>query len=350
MAAASAACATGIAAITKSAVSNFAEYEQLVGGVDTLFKNSSAKVQQYAKDAYKNQQMSANQYMEIVTGFSASLLQSLGGDTNAVAEVSNMAVTDMADNANKMGTSMELIENAYQGFAKQNYTMLDNLKLGYGGTKEEMQRLLADAEKITGIHYDINNLSDVYSAIHVIQQELGITGTAAEEAKKTISGSAAAVKAAWTNLLVGIAQNTGNLDELISALADSIKTFAGNVIPVIQTVLKNISSLLKTYGAQLMPKIQEFLDNVPTLVPPMIQQLVDKIKESFPQMASAITEFTVQVISTITELIPSIVEGIMQLIPMLLQALSDNLPALLEAIAEGITTFLEQIEASLLGG
>lgn len=347
--AAAATCTAAIGALVKSSVSNFAEYEQLVGGIDTLFKDSSAKVQQYAKDAYKNQQMSANQYMKIATSFSASLIQSLGGDTAAAAEISNLAISDMADNVSKMGTTAEEVQNAYKDFAKGEFRLLDNLRLGYSGSREGMEQLLADAEKLTGIHYDINNFADIVNAIHVVQQEFNITGSAAEEASKTIQGSAASVKAAWTNLLVGIAQNTGNLDELISALADSIKTFAGNVIPVIQTVLKNISSLLTTYGEQLMPNIQKFLDNVPTLVPPMIQQLVDKIKESFPQLASAITEFTVLVISTITELIPSIVEGIMQLIPMLLQSLSDNTPALLQAIAEGITTFLEQIETALLG-
>jgi len=317
--AAAATCTAAIGALVKSSVSNFAEYEQLVGGIDTLFKDSSAKVQQYAKDAYKNTGMSANEYMKISTSFSASLLQSLGGDTEAAAEISNMAISDMADNANKMGTSMESIQNAYQGFAKGNYTMLDNLKLGYGGTKEEMQRLLADAEKISGIHYDINNLNDVYSAIHVVQQEMNITGTAAEEAKKTISGSAASMKAAWTNLLTGIAQNNGNLDELISNLADTVKTFAGNIIPVIQTVLKNISSVLIEWTPQVMGWIGEML----------------------PQLISAIATTGIQLVSAIVESLPTVIEGIMQIIPQLLQALLDAVPILLEGLIGCITAIIE---------
>lgn len=327
-AAATAACAASIAAVTKSAVSNFADYEQLVGGVDTLFKDSSAKVQQYAKDAYKTAGMSANEYMKTVTGFSASLLQSLGGDTAAAAEIGNMAVVDMADNVNKMGTSMETVQNAYQGFARQEYRMLDSLRLGYGGTREEMQRLLADAEKISGIHYDISNLSDVYSAIHVIQQEMGITGTTAKEASTTIQGSTAAMKAAWSNLVGGLAQDTSNLDSLISTFVDSVGTVAGNVIPVIQKVMENI----------------------PPLITALAPQLTSAIGAILPSLTSAVITTVAQLMAAITELFPSIVEGIMQLIPMLLQALSDIVPALLEGIAEFITTFLEQIETSLLGG
>ena len=181
-----------IADTVSESIKAYADYEQLVGGVDTLFKDSSEMVQRYAANAYKTAGISANQYMETVTSFSASLLQGLGGDTEKAATVADMALTDMSDNANKMGTSMEMIQNAYQGFAKQNYTMLDNLKLGYGGTKTEMERLLADAQKLTGIKYDISNLSDVYEAIHVIQEEMGITGTTALESAATFTGSLAA--------------------------------------------------------------------------------------------------------------------------------------------------------------
>ena len=181
MATAAVAVGASLVALGKKALDSYGDYEQLVGGIETLFKDSSSVVMAYARDAYKNQQMSANQYMEIATSFSASLLQGLNGDTAEAARIADMAITDMADNANKMGSTMESIQNAYQGFAKQNYTMLDNLKLGYGGTKEEMERLLADAEKISGVHYDISNLNDVYEAIHVVQTEMGITGTSAEE-------------------------------------------------------------------------------------------------------------------------------------------------------------------------
>lgn len=182
--------------------------------------------------------------MEIATSFSASLLQGLNGDMAKAAQIADMAITDMADNANKMGSTMESIQNAYQGFAKQNYTMLDNLKLGYGGTKEEMERLLADAEKISGIHYDISNLNEVYEAIHVIQGELGITGTSAEEAATTLQGSAATMKAAWTNLLTGMADENANLEELIQNFIDSVGVFMDNLLPRVNTVLTGVVTLV----------------------------------------------------------------------------------------------------------
>ena len=193
--------AAGIGKALASSISEGAALQQSIGGIETLFKESAEKVKQNAQMAYKTAGMSANEYMEQTTSFAASLLQSLGNDTAKAADMADMAMTDMSDNANKMGTDMEMIQNAYQGFAKQNYTMLDNLKLGYGGTKEEMQRLLKDAQKITGVKYDIKNLSDVYSAIHVIQGELDITGTTAKEASSTISGSFAAVKASLKNVV-----------------------------------------------------------------------------------------------------------------------------------------------------
>ena len=197
--------AAGVGNAIKEAFEEGAAKQQSVGGVETLFKDSAETVKKYADEAYRSAGLSANSYMETVTGFSASLLQGLGGDTATAAEIANMAIVDMADNSNKMGSSMESIQNAYQGFAKQNYTMLDNLKLGYGGTKEEMKRLLADAEKLSGIHYDLENLSDVYSAIHVIQEDLDITGTTAKEAATTFSGSMAAMKAAGKNVLASLA-------------------------------------------------------------------------------------------------------------------------------------------------
>lgn len=236
-----AAAATGVVALTKAAIEGYAEYEQLIGGVETLFKDSAGVVEGYANNAYKSAGMSANAYMETITGFSASLLQSLGGDTAKAAEYGNQAVIDMSDNANKMGTSMESIQNAYQGFAKQNYTMLDNLKLGYGGTKEEMQRLLDDAEKISGIKYDISNFGDITQAIHTIQTELGITGTTAKEAASTISGSTAMMKASWDNLVVGIADDNADFDTLISNFVESASTAMGNLIPRIEIALNGVA-------------------------------------------------------------------------------------------------------------
>ena len=233
--------AAAIGVVAKQSIESYAEYEQLVGGVDTLFKESSKKVQEYAARAYQTASMSANEYMATVTSFSASLLQGLNGDTAKSAEIADMAIQDMSDNANKMGTDMAAIQNAYQGFAKQNYTMLDNLKLGYGGTKTEMQRLLADAQKLTGIKHDINNLSDVYSAIHAIQVEMGIYGTTAAEASTTIQGSFAATKAAWENLLVGFADESADIGVLISNLIESGFTALNNVIPLIPVIVTQIA-------------------------------------------------------------------------------------------------------------
>lgn len=247
------AAAAGITALTTAAVNNYAEYEQLVGGVETLFKGSADKVQEYAANAYKTAGMSANEYMSTVTSFSASLLQSLDGDTNAAAEKANLAITDMSDNANKMGTSMEMIQNAYNGFAKQNYTMLDNLKIGYGGTKEEMQRLLDDAEKLSGQKFDISSYGDIVDAIHVVQTEMGITGTTAKEASTTISGSVSSMKSAWQNLVTGISDENANLEQLVGNFVDSAITAAGNIAPRIEQVLSGIGML----GEKIAPVIAE---------------------------------------------------------------------------------------------
>ena len=236
--------AAGIGKAFSAAISEGAALQQSLGGIETLFKDSADKVKGYANEAYKTTGLSANAYMENVTGFSASLLQSLGGDTNKAAETANMAMIDMSDNANKMGTSMESIQMAYQGFAKQNYTMLDNLKLGYGGTKQEMQRLLADAEKLTGVKYDINNLSDVYSAIHAIQENLDITGTTAKEASTTFTGSFESMKAAAQNVLGKLALGE-DIKPSLEALLNSTETFlVGNLAPMIGNILAQLPTLL----------------------------------------------------------------------------------------------------------
>lgn len=256
-----AAAGAGVVALGKKALDCYGNYEQLVGGIQTLFKDSAGTVEQYAKDAYKNQQMSANQYMDIATSFSASLLQGLGGDTAEAAKITDMAITDMADNANKMGSSMESIQNAYQGFAKQNYTMLDNLKLGYGGTKEEMERLLADAEKLTGVHYDISNLGDVYSAIHAVQEEMGITGTSAKEAATTIEGSIAMMKAAWQNWLTGLMDNDADINQLTQDLIDSVSQVIDNIAPRIgeffDSLVESIHNALADH-----PEAQAIFDDI----------------------------------------------------------------------------------------
>lgn len=236
--------AAGIGKAIGAALSEGAALQQSLGGIDTLFKASAEKVKGFANEAYKTTGLSANAYMENVTGFSASLLQSLGGDTDKAADIANMAMIDMSDNANKMGTSMESIQTAYQGFAKQNYTMLDNLKLGYGGTKQEMQRLLADAEKLTGVKYDINNLSDVYQAIHAIQENLDITGTTAKEAASTFTGSFNAMKAAAQNVLGKLALGENILPSL-QALAETTSTFLfNNFFPMIGNIMSGLGLVL----------------------------------------------------------------------------------------------------------
>lgn len=283
--------------LTKASIEAYAEYEQLVGGVETLFKNSAGVVQQYAANAYKTAGLSANQYMETVTSFSASLLQSLGGDTQAAAEYADMAITDMADNANKMGSSIESIQTAYQGFAKQNYTMLDNLKLGYGGTKTEMERLLADAEKLSGVKYDISNLSDVYEAIHVIQTELGITGTTAKEASTTIQGSVASVKAAWQNLLVGLADDSQDFDGLVNNFVDSVVTAGDNLLPRIEKTLDGIAKLITALAPKIIPIIVEVIENnLPLLLnaaAEIVAVLAKGIIMAMPELLTVVGELMV---------------------------------------------------------
>ena len=230
----SAAIGTALAGVVAAGVKSYASLEQNLGGIETLFGESADKVVENAKNAYKTAGVSANEYMEGVTSFSASLLQGLGGDTAKAADIADMAFKDMADNANKFGTSMDSVTAAYQGFSKQQYQLLDNLKLGYGGTKTEMERLLSDAEKFSGVHYDINNLSDVYSAIHVIQEELGVTGTTAEEAATTISGSAASMKAALDNFLNG----SGSPE----ALADAFSAMLENIVGVVEKLAPSLIS------------------------------------------------------------------------------------------------------------
>lgn len=268
VAATAAVAATGVALgkIITSSLSEGANLQQSLGGIETLFKGSADKVKQYANDAYKTAGLSANDYMESVTGFSASLLQSMGGDTEKAAETANMALIDMSDNANKMGTSMESIQYAYQGFAKQNYTMLDNLKLGYGGTKAEMERLLADATKLTGVEYDINNLNDVYNAIHAVQEELGITGTTARESAETFSGSLASMKSAFSNVLGGLSLGQ-DIQPALQALAETTSTFFfGNFLPMVSNILKSLPSAIATFFQSAAPLFTQagtdFLNNL----------------------------------------------------------------------------------------
>lgn len=342
-AAAVAAGATAVAALTKSAVESYADYEQLVGGVETLFKDSAGIVQEYAANAFQTAGLSANDYMETVTGFSASLLQSVGGDTEEAARIADQAITDMADNANKMGSSMESIQNAYQGFAKQNYTMLDNLKLGYGGTKQEMERLLADAEKLSGVHYDISNLNDVYEAIHVVQGELGITGTTAEEASTTIQGSAAAMKAAWQNMLTGIADENADFDGLINNLVESVATFGENILPRIETALSGVGKLISGLAPIIVEALPGLVENVlPGFIDAIMEvvnSIVEAIPEVIPVLIQALVDIVTQLIECLAENLPTIIEAVIQGLEQIMNSLAENLPT----IISGITQMLLQV-------
>lgn len=320
----------------KQSIQGFAEQQQLIGGVDTLFKESSAQVQRYANEAYKTAGLSANQYMETVTSFSASLLQSLGGDTKAAAEKADQAITDMSDNANKMGTDMQSIQNAYQGFAKANYTMLDNLKLGYGGTKEEMQRLLTDAEKLSGVKYDLSSYADIVDAIHVVQTEMGITGTTAAEAATTIEGSANAMKSAWSNLITGMSNENLDLGKLVQNVIDSVKSFADNLIPRLQIMLPRFVRGLTQLISNMIPYVAPALE---LLLPPLIEGLgglVSGIVQALPAAVEAISAVIPMLVQQLTMLLPQIISAGVEIIAALASGIGDNLPALIPAAVDAI--------------
>ena len=349
-AAAVGAASAGIAALGTACINAYAEYEQLTGGVETLFKDSADLVQSYADNAYKTAGMSANAYMETVTSFSASLLQSLGGDTEAAAKAADRAIIDMADNANKMGTSMELIQNAYQGFAKQNFTMLDNLKLGYGGTKEEMQRLLKDAEKLSGIKYDISSYADIVEAIHVIQDEMGITGTTAKEASTTIQGSIASMKASWTNLMVGMADDTQAFDILLSNFIESVGTVAENLLPRIGVVIegmgKLVAGLAPEIAAALPTLTNELLPNLVELGVQAIESLVQGIQENGDSLAEGALSIISTLGSGIVELLPMIADTAASLIVSLADGITESLPEMVPAAVETIAALVENLTAN----
>ncbi|MDD6060380.1 MAG: hypothetical protein PUB97_08380 [Ruminococcus sp.] len=394
------ATAGAMVALGKSALDAYADYEQLSGGIETLFSSTkksywelydemvaqgasldevNAKWHEYnqgvydamenAAVAFKTAGMSQNQYMETVTSFSAALIASLGGDTVKAAELADMAIIDMADNANKMGSSMESIQNAYQGFAKQNYTMLDNLKLGYGGTKEEMQRLLADAEAISGIHYDISSYADVVQAIHVIQTEMGITGTTAKEASETISGSLAAAKAAWENLLIGIADTENQFpEELLGDFVESAAVAAENIMERIDVIIGGMGTLASSFGDILgdaVTKIAEFLPDIVSMGKDVVLSLADGITENIDTISGCALEVAGAFITAYAQLLPklyeiaakalnSVAKGITDNLPQIKQtarqliidltdSLTTNLPILIEAAAELVSALAELI-------
>lgn len=360
-AAALTAAATGVAALTKASIDQYAEYEQLIGGVDTLFKEASDTVQQYAANAFQTAGMSANEYMDTVTSFSASLIQSLEGDTAAAAEYANQAITDMSDNANKMGTSIEMIQNAYQGFAKQNYTMLDNLKLGYGGTQAEMYRLMEDAEKLgakfnsefylTSKGQFVADFADITTAIHVIQTEMGITGTTAAEAASTIQGSVASAKAAWTNLMTGIADENADLDTLISQFVTSAETAAGNIIPRVTQILSGMGAAIEQLAPILATEVPRLITAVlPSLVSAGAQLLVGLVTglvSAVPQLVAAVPGIISAVVESLTASGPALLAAGVALMTMLTNGVGNGIPEFVAKLPEIVDNFLNFISEHL---
>lgn len=323
-----------------STISEGAALEQSLGGIETLFKDSADKVKANAAKAYQTAGMSANDYMELTTSFSASLLSSLAGDTSKAADVADMAMVDMSDNANKMGTNMEDIKNAYQGFAKQNYTMLDNLKLGYGGTKSEMERLLADAQKISGVEYNIDNLSDVYSAIHVIQGELDITGTTAKEASTTISGSFNSLKAAAKNVMGQITLGM-DVGPALNQLATTLVTFAaGNLIPAIWNIVSALPTAIITFISALGPQLF-------TVVSELIPQIVNGISTGIPALYASAMQLIGQFNTGIQEQLPTLLQKGVDFVANITNGILQNLPQIIAMAGHIITYFANTIISSL---
>ena len=341
-------------AITKQAVENYGEYEQLVGGVETLFKSSADTVMQYAANAYQTAGMSANEYMTTVTAFSASLLQSMGNETDAAAEKANLAITDMSDNANKMGSSMESIQNAYSGFAKQNYTMLDNLKLGYGGTKEEMQRLLDDANALNAAqgnytNYTINSYADIVDAIHTVQTEMGITGTTQMEASTTIQGSIASMKAAYDNFITGLGDENADMAELITNLLGSTVTVAENLLPVVERILENIGVVVQEKGPEMIEKFVgyavEKLPQVIELGMKMVLAIVSGLAKNLPQIVRSVLDMTETIVKTFVSSLPDIVDVGKQIV----RGVWDGIKAMGSWIKEKVSGFFGGIVDNVKG-
>ena len=346
-----------VGALTKQAVSAYGEYEQLKGGVETLFGAQGMSIEEYADsvgksiDEVKNEYnsllqaqstvlgnadrafetagLSVNEYISTVTGFAAALNASVGGDTEKAAQMADMAITDMSDNANKMGSSMESIQNAYSGFAKQNYTMLDNLKLGYGGTKEEMERLLADAERLSGQKFDVSSYADIVEAIHVVQTEMGITGTTAKEASETIQGSLGMTKSAWQNLIAGLGNSDADLEQLIDNFVNSLDKLGDNIFPIIEKVLDGIGKL-----------VEKFIPKIANKLPGWIQKI-------FPKLLNAVTKLIVSLANNLPQLIQTLLPPLLSALIQVGAAIIQNLPAILGSIFEALLTTLFELFASL---
>ena len=376
LAVAGAAAATAVTALVSKSVGAFADYEQLTGGVETLFGAGGRSVEEYAQSvgksvsdiqgkydslmsaqnvvlenankAYMTAGMSANEYMDTVTGFSASLISSLGGDTNKAADYANSALVDMSDNANKMGTDMESIKNAYQGFAKQNYTMLDNLKLGYGGTQEEMKRLLSDAEKLTGQRYDISSFADITQAIHAIQTQMDITGTTAKEASTTISGSWGSLKAAFQNVLVGLTTGGDMFDQSLDALINTAVTFGQNIIPAIKGALSGVGYLIEglapVIGETIPPLINDLAPTLANSAVSLISSLVNGLTQNATQFSECLSNMIIVAVAGISTVVPQLLDAASKIVSNLMQGLTNSMPQ----IVNGAVTLIEGLVDGLV--
>lgn len=365
----------GVAKLIKDSLLEGGELQQTIGGIETLFKKSAYKVKEYAQDAYMSAGLSANEYMQNVTSFSASLLQSTAGNTNRAAEIAHMAMVDMADNANKMGTDMGSIQTAYQGFAKQNYMMLDNLKLGYAGTKTEMERLLADAKKLTGVKYDINNLADVYSAIHAIQEKMEITGTTAREASETLQGSFLSMKAAFKNTLGSLALGE-NIVPSLKGLAQTVTTFLiDNLIPMMLNILKSVPVASFAFLAEFLPKfaekamsfilklgddLQKWFKELPNNFVNLMTQLSQYFEKNGDSMVKVGKEFITKFLSGLLGALPNIATAILTIIGYIAIEFFKGIPeivkfgqgiigAIIKGVLDGWKALLTEIGKIVLG-
>lgn len=363
--AAVAAVGTATIVIGKTALDAYSNYEQLVGGIDTLFKASSGKMQQYAANAYQTAGVSANRYMEISTSFAAALISSLGGNTEAAADMANTAITDMSDNANKLGTSLETVQEAYMSLSRGNYEMLDSLKLGYGGTKSELERLLSDAEKFSAAQgkvrdFSVDSYSDIVEAIHIVQDEMGITGTTAEEAATTIEGSVNMAKAAWENWLTGLGDEDADMGALTDQLVQSVVTAGENIIPRFGEIMSNLVTTVTTYapqvGAAIMSGISQLdFTSIGQTASDLILMLVDGIVQNLPMLASAALEIVMALGQGLIENGPQILELLGQLLLQLANFIIANVPNILDAavqffgmLTQGVAQNAPTIIATLL--
>ena len=358
--------------IGKQAIDGFADFEQLEGGVKKLFGDEMAEVvKQNANNAFKNAGMTANEYMETITGFSASMISSLNGDTQEATRLSDMAIRDMSDNANTFGTDMASIQHAYQGFAKGNYTMLDNLKLGYGGTKEEMARLLADAEKISGVKYDISSFADITEAIHIMQKEMNIAGTTSAEASRTISGSLSATKSAWSNLITGLADDNANFEQLVGNLMESLlgdgkeTGFINQILPRIEVVMNSIVTMIPTLLETLLPRLLTIGTNLlttlltgittalPQIMPTMVQALmtvVQAVVDNLPMILQAGITILIELVKGIAQSLPELIPTIIDAVLLMVETLIDNIDMIIDAgiqlilgLADGLIVALPRL-------